>query len=132
MAGRWDTWLAAMKAAGRGGLHYPQLTIDRGLAYSKAIAIAMDVSGDDFVASLRESPDAPDPTLINFAVTVGAYADGVTPVTLELTEEETGDLPADADFDGVEAFPFDLLRNGARFMAGTIPVVGKVTNADGS
>lgn len=127
---QYDAWLAALKAAGKGGMNYPQLTIDRGLDYSRALSFSADYSGDDFLASLRASPDG-DPLSppIDFAITVGAYTDGKTLVTLELTDTETAAIPADDDLDGEERFYFDLLRNGARIMAGTIPVAGKVTDA---
>lgn len=129
MAGQWDTWLATMKAAGKGGERFPQLTIDRGLAYEKVLGFGVDVSGDTFRASLRASPDAADPTLADFTVAVGAYADGLTLVTLTLSAVATAALPSDGDLDGVEELVFDLLRNNSRFMAGTIPLAGKVTNA---
>lgn len=124
---QWDEWLAALKAAGRGGAHLPQLTIDRGLAYSKVIAFAADLSGDTITAALRASPDAAS-VLVDFTVAVGAYTGGTTEVTLSLTSAQTAALPADSDLDGVEEFPFDLLRNGARLLAGTIKIAGKVTN----
>lgn len=128
MATQWDNWLAALKAAGKGGQSFPQLTIDRGLDYSKVLAFGADLSGDTITASLRASPDAANPTLADFAVTVGSYSGGTTEITLELTIAETAALPADTDVDGVEEFVFDILRNGSRLMAGTIPLAGKVTN----
>jgi hypothetical protein len=131
MAGQWDTWLAALKAAGKGGEVYHQLTIDRGLPYSKELAFGADMSGDAFDATLKASPDAAT-ELATFTITVGAYADGVTPVTLELTDLETDALPADGDLDGVEEFVFDILRTPLggvqeRLLAGMIPVAGMVT-----
>lgn len=129
MAGQWNAWLAAVKAAGHGGTRLTQLTIDRGLPYEKIIAFGADLSGDTITASLRASPDAADPVTQAFSVSVGAYADGVTEVTLSLTKTQTATLPADGDADGVEELVFDLLRNDARLLAGTIPIAGKVTNA---
>lgn len=132
MAGQWKTWLAALKAAGKGGLKFTQLQIDRGLPYSKTLAFGLDLSADTITAALRVSPDAPDPVLVDFTVDVGAYASGVTEVTLSLTAVQTSDtdiLPADGDLDGEEELVFDLLRNDARLIAGTIPIAGKVTNA---
>lgn len=129
MASQWETWLAALKAAGKGGVTLSQLTIDRGLPYSKIISFGADLSGDTITASLRASPDAADPVLVSFTVAVGAYTSGATEVTLSLTKVQTAALPADGDADGEERFVFDMLRNDARLLAGTIPIVGKVTNA---
>lgn len=128
MAGQFDDWLATLKAAGKGGARFPQLTIDRGLAYSKVLGFGADLSGDTITSVLRASPDAGGAPLATFDVTVGSYSGGITQVTLALTDDETAALPADSDADGVEEFVFDLLRNGERLMAGTIPVAGKVTN----
>lgn len=136
MASQWDTWLRELRAAGKGGERYSQLTIDRGLAYSKTLAFGMDLSADTFTASLKASPDGPALSpAIDFTVTVGSYSGGQTLVTLALSAATTATIPADADADGIEEFPFDLLRRvgGAgdkkRFIAGLIPVAGKVTNA---
>jgi hypothetical protein len=129
MAGPWDTWLAALKAAGKGGVNLPQLTIDRGLPYSKIISFGVNIQGDTVTASLRASPDAADPVIESFSVSVGTYTDGATEVTLTLTKTQTAGLPADTDADGEERLVFDMLRNDKRLLAGTIPVVGKVTNA---
>lgn len=132
MAGPWDTWLAALKAAGKGGVNLPQLTIDRGLPYSKILSFDADLSGDTITASLRASPDAADPVLVSFTVAVGAYTNGATEVTISLTKVQTSNtsiLPVDSDADGEERLVFDMLRNDARLIAGTIPIAGKVTNA---
>ena len=128
MASQWDTWLGALKAAGKGGLRYTQLQIDRGLAYSKVLSFGLDVSADAFLASLKSSPDgAALSPACNFTITVGSYTSGTTEITLSLTNTQTAALPADSDIDGVEDFVFDLVRNGERFMGGLIPVAGKVT-----
>ena len=124
---QWDDWLASLKAAGKGGVPLPQLTIDRGLAYEKIIAFEADLSADTITAALRASPDAAS-VLVDFTVAVGAYSGGTTEVTLSLTSAQTAALPSDSDLDGVEEFPFDLLRNGSRLLAGTIKLAGKVTN----
>jgi hypothetical protein len=126
MARQWEAWLRELRAAGKGGVRLK--AIDRGLPYSLAFSIPLDVSADTFTASLRISPDAADPVLESFAVNVGAYADGATIVTLSLTQVETAALPADGDLDGVEDFVFDMLRNNLRFFGGIIPITGKVTS----
>jgi hypothetical protein len=132
MAGPWDTWLAALKAAGKGGENYPQLTIDRGLPYSKILSFGVNMQGDAITASLRASPDAADPVLVSFSVSVGTFTNGSTEVTISLTKVQTSDpaiLPVDSDADGEERLVFDMLRNDKRLIAGTIPIAGKVTNA---
>lgn len=128
MAGQWNDWLGTLRAAGKGGQRLPQLTIDRGLDYSKVLAFGADLSADTITATMRASPDAGGAALAEFTVAVGSYSGGVTEVTISLTDTQTAALPADSDADGVEEFVFDLLRNGQRLLAGTIPIAGKVTN----
>src|SRR5690606_29289646 len=109
----------------------------RGLAYEYTLAIGADLSADAFEASLRASPDAAGATLADFTITVGSYADSVTPITLELTEEETAALPIDGNADGLETMVFDILWTPSggteqRLMGGIIQVSGKVTDGSGS
>lgn len=137
----WDDWLRKLSADGKGGLGLqgkPQMrAIDRGLPYVYVLAVGMDVSADTFDASIRAAPDAAGATLADFDVTVGSYADGVTTITLELTEEQTAALPSDGDADGLEELVFDILWTPSggtqqRFMGGVIQVSGKVTDGSGS
>src|SRR3546814_15170793 len=89
----WDDWLRKLSAYGKGGLGLrgqPQMrAIDRGLPYVYVMAIGMDVSADSFEASIRAAPDAAGAALADFDVTVGAFADGVTTLTLELSDTQT-------------------------------------------
>src|SRR3546814_14014510 len=62
-----------------------------------------------FRSSIRAAPDAAGATLADFDVTVGAYADGITTITLELTDTQTAALPSDGDADGLEEMVFDML-----------------------
>ena len=133
---QWDDWLRKLAKDGKGGLGLsgkPEVrAIDRGLPYEYTLAIGADVSGDAFEASLRASPDASGSTLADFTVTVGAYAAGVTPVTLGLTSGQTSALTADADLDGLEEFVFDILWTPSggtqqRLLGGVIKISGKVT-----
>ena len=133
---QWDDWLRKLAKDGKGGLGLsgkPEVrAIDRGLPYEYTLAIGADVSGDTFEASLRASPDASGSTLADFTVTVGAYAAGVTPVTLGLTSGQTSALTADADLDGLEEFVFDILWTPSggtqqRLLGGVIKISGKVT-----
>src|SRR3546814_11215484 len=83
--------------------------IDRGLPYVYVMAIGMDVSADSFEASIRAAPDAAGAALADFDVTVGAFADGVTTITLELSDTQTAALPSAGDADGLEEMVFDML-----------------------
>src|SRR3546814_686027 len=132
----WDDWLRKLSADGKGGLGLrgqPQMrAIDRGLPYVYVMAIGMDVSADSFEASIRAAPDAAGAALADFDVTVGAFADGVTTITLELSDTQTAALPSDGDADGLEEMVFDMLWTPSggtqqRFLAGVIQVSGKVT-----
>lgn len=135
----WDDWLRKLSADGKGGLGLrgkPQMrAIDRGLPYVYVMAVGMDVSADSFEASIRSVPDAAGATLADFDVTVGAYADGITTITLKLSDTQTAALPSDGDADGLVEMVFDILWTPSggtqqRFLAGVIQVSGKVT--DGS
>lgn len=131
MATQWAEWLSELKAAGKGGVRLKG--IDRGLPYSLAFSIPLNVTGDSFDASLRLSPDASGSTLVDFTIAIGTYSAGATLVTLSLTQVQTAALPADGDLDGVEEFVFDLLRTPsggtqARLIGGVIPILGKVSN----
>lgn len=137
MAGQWDAWLRDLVADGKGGLGLPgrpkMRSIVRGEAYEYTFAIAMDMTADSFAASLRASPDAAGFTLADFTVTVGAFASGVTPITLSLPADAFDALLEDGDFDGLEEAVFDIKWTPAggseqRLMGGTITISGKVTN----
>ena len=136
MASEYELWLRQLSADGAVGFGRqagPRLkSIVRGRPYSLSFAVEYDVSGDVFLASLRQIPDAEGATRADFAVDVGAFTDGVTVVTLSLTTGQTNALPADGNFDGVLELVFDLIRTPAggdayRFLGGVIPVSGKVT-----
>lgn len=134
-SGMWDGWLAQLSAEGKGGKAAELPAIVRGRAYAVTINFAGDLSADAFASSLRLSPDAPDPVLETFSVAVGGYANGVTPVTLSLTDLQTGsssNLPNDADADGLAWMVFDLIHTPSglasyRLLGGEIPVSGKVS-----
>lgn len=131
MQNEWSAWLAAEKAAGRGGIAWPE-PIVRGLPFEMALNIPFDVSTADFAASLRLSPDAAGAALADFTVDVGDFADGVTPVTFALTDTQTNGLPADANGDGLVALAMDALYlpavgNPRRSFALALLVSGRVT-----
>jgi hypothetical protein len=132
MATQWDAWLRDLRAAGKGGERYPQLEIDRGRAWSKALRFAADYSADAFAANLALGPDGT--TLVSPTVNVGAYTGGYTIVTLSLTAVQTANaalIPADGDIDGVVDLALDVLRTPSggtqgRLIGCVIPVTGKV------
>lgn len=135
MQSQFPDWLAAEKAAGRGGVVLPA-AIQRGIAWSTILAIPLDVSADAFKASLRLSPDAGGATIVDLNVAVGSFASGITPVTLSLTKAQTALAGAgDGDGDGVAEVLCTVLHtpNGGTqvpFLSMSIPITGKITDAD--
>lgn len=135
----YEAWLTSLANAKRGGFAMPP--IDRGLSYNHTFDFAGDYSADSFEGGLRAAPVS-DPTataaLVDFTVTVGIFADGVTPVTFSLTEADVSDdtkVPADSDGDAVHTLYFDWLHtpNGGtqyRVAGGYIEVLGGVTDDD--
>lgn len=132
MQSQWSAWLAAEKAAGRGGIVWPEAIV-RGLVFEMVFLVPLDVSGGTFKAQLRASPDAPGTALATFTMSAGAFAAGVCPVTAKLTAIATAALPGDGDGDGLTEALADLLYtpSGApdplRFCAFSIPISGRVT-----
>ena len=132
----YEAWLTSLANAKRGG--FAISPIDRGLAYDYTLDFDSDVSADTFEGALRAAPVS-DPTvttaLAEFTVTVGTFADGVTPVTFSLTETQVEALPADADGDAVHTLYWDILRTPSggsqyRFAAGYVEILGGVTDDD--
>ena len=109
--------------------------IDRGLAYELVVKIPLDASSDSFSSSLRAAPDAGDPTLEDFTVSVGSWDGTYTPVTFSLTKSEVVGLDTsapDADADGLTELVMDILRTPSggdeyRYLGGNIFLSGKVT-----
>lgn len=132
MQTQWKEWLAAERAAGRGGVVWPD-PIVRGLPFRFVLNIPADVSGDTFKAALRAAPDAAGSVLAAFTVTVGSFADGLTPVTFDLSESAVDALPADGSGEGLTELVGDFLHipaSGipARMAAFVFPISGKVTD----
>ena len=97
---RHAAWIAAMKAAGRGGLKAAD-NIVRGETWSTVIRVAADWSGDTITASLGYEPD-------DLSVNVGSYSGSYTDITLQLSSGSTATLEDDADGDGLVSVLFDL------------------------
>lgn len=134
MQTRWSAFLAAEKAAGRGGIVWPE-PIVRGLPFFLRLPIPGDVTGDDFKASLRLSPDADGAVVAEMSVNIGPFGGAETLVVLGLTPTQTalgGVLPGDADGDGLAEVLCDVLYHPAggdwlRCMAVSIPISGRIT-----
>jgi hypothetical protein len=108
---QWGPWLAEMKAAQMGGSDLVLTPITRGMAYLHVMAVEADVSMDAFAANLRLSPDAAAPLQAEFDIDVGDYADGVTVLTLTLSEADVEAITAtDGDLDGLEELVFYLFH----------------------
>lgn len=132
MLTQWKTWLAAEKAAGRGGAIWPD-PIVRGLPFRFTLAIPADVSADAFKLQLCAAPDADGDPLASFTVTVGDFADGITPVTFDLPASAVDALPPDTGGEGLVGLVGDILHlpaDGipARAAAFVFPISGKVTD----
>lgn len=132
MQTQWNEWLAAERAAGRGGVIWPD-PIVRGLPFRFVLNIPADVSGDTFKAALRAAPDAAGAVLAAFTVTVGSFASGLTPVTFDLSESAVDALPADGAGEGLTELVGDILHLPAsgipvRMAAFVFPISGKVTD----
>lgn len=132
MQTQWSEWLAAEKAAGRGGVIWPEAIV-RGLPFAFTLAIPANVSGDSFKLALRAAPDAGGSPLATFSVSVGSFASGVTPVTFVLSESAVDGLPVDSLGKGLTELVGDIIHipasgNPARMAAFVFTISGKVTD----
>src|SRR5688572_26000615 len=105
MAGTWDEWLAALKAANKGPLIAPELpSATRGMYWSTTIELPGDWTGAALTGTVRASPDA-STALATFSVSGPSVAVGTSTFTISLAAgtgaNSTGVLPADGDLDGV-------------------------------
>lgn len=137
---RFDTWLAALRLAKKGGVYLSEAPASRGRPWSLALAFPGDYSAATLTAQLRHEPDAADPPLAVMTVEVGSFDAGAgeageTVVTLSLASgtgaDSTGALPADGDHDGIAEFPFDIVMSFEGetdlLMGGVLPVIGRIT-----
>jgi hypothetical protein len=131
MQTQWNEWLAAERAAGRGGVVLGEAPITRGQAYRLVLPIPGDLTGGSFAASLHIAPTAPAIAGVSFTASLAAFdaEAGTTSLTLTLDATETDtELPADSNFNGVEEVVFKLdytppSGTAARAMGLVIPVV---------
>jgi hypothetical protein len=104
MKSQFDTWLRECAAGGLGGIDWVLPPITPGFAWTHTMTIDADVSADTFSGDVRLNPDADATPLETIAVSAGAYADGVTPLTFLLTAAHVATITAaasDGDGDGV-------------------------------
>lgn len=136
MAGQWDTWLAAQRAAGKGGVVLP-VAASRGRKLVLPIVIPGDRTADTLAGRVRASPDATGSPLATFAIGTPSYDAEADKTTFEASlaagtgANSTGSLPADSDGDGREEFPveFDLTPAGGDLellFAAVLPVTGRI------
>ena len=112
MQSQYSDWLAAEKRAGRGGEVWDK-PIVRGLPFEMSLLFPVDVSGDSFRASLAGAPDAAALVTLTAGagVTVGAFTDDQTSVTLALTQGQVDTITSaqnDADSDGLAEVLVDI------------------------
>lgn len=130
---QWASWLAAEKAAGRGGIVWP-FSIVPGVAFNIEWPIPADVSGDSFSGGVALSPDPAGGTLEDFSVTVGSFSGGVTLVTFTLSASQTGDagdLPGVSTDSGTAEVLADFYHTPAagakqRIAVLSIPISGPI------
>lgn len=132
MQTQWNEWLAAERAAQRGGFVWRE-PIVRGLPFRFILSTPADVSGDAFKLSLRAAPDAAGAVLASFTVTVGDFEDGKTLVTFDLSEAAVDGLPSGSAATGLAELVGDILHipaSGipARMAAFVFLISGKVTD----
>lgn len=111
MQTNWKEWLAAERAAGRGGAVLWQPSIVRGQPYTLILPIPGDHTDATFAAAVFVGVAEDLAPLAEFETDIGAFDEeaGVTPVTLTLAGEDTGDdLPPDDDFNGLAEVVFKL------------------------
>jgi hypothetical protein len=129
MQTKWSDWLAAERAARRGGVILDQAAITRGQAYALALPLPGNLTGATFTAGLF-ADEGDETPLASFTASLGAYdaAAGTTLLTLSLPGSATGStLPADADGNGVAevVFKMDVTIAGvtSRSLSLVIPIV---------
>jgi len=131
MTSQLQEWLLQLQNDGLGGPKAEMPAIPRGKDHTVTLELAGDFSAAAFVMNVRLAPDAPGDPLATFNCSPGAFANGVTPVTLQLLAADQTNIPADAD----STFVLDLVyeidctpAGGVRYTlaAGIQPVRGAV------
>lgn len=113
MSTEFDTWLAELASAGKGGSDLTDSDIPpatRGLAWSMPIVFAGNWTSATITGTISASPDAASP-LATLSFDTASYDSGLQETTWNASlasgtgSNSTGSLPADTDGDGVERFP---------------------------
>lgn len=129
-----DEWLRRLAAMNKGPL---ELRAGRHEAFALTLNLSGNFTGAALVGHIRLYPDAPGDPLVAFTVSAfGAFAAGVTPVTISLTEAQLEDptkIPAAPAGEGEVTLVYDLLLTPSggsreRLFGGTFIVVGGSTN----
>lgn len=136
MAGQFDAWERALRAAGLWADFSPA-PATRGLKWSEPVEVEGNWLGASIEGTIRATPDAPSAlATFSFSSLSIVTIDGETWTrwTASLASgtgsNSTGILPADGDSDGVEQFPcmFRLTPSGGdkeTLLGGYLTVMGK-------
>ncbi|MFO6447874.1 hypothetical protein ACLBKU_12075 [Erythrobacter sp. NE805] len=109
MQTRYIEWLAAERAAGRGGMILVEPSIVRGQPFELAFSFPGDLTGTTFSATLSQAPGSVP--FATFEASLGAYDPATDKTLLTLGLPATaldGELPADSDHNGVGEVIFEL------------------------
>lgn len=133
MATTFDTWLAALAAAGK---RADDINIDRGLPFSYTFAVEGDWTGATVESDLRVQPDAGTVLSPSFTASSASYHAGtdLTSFTLSMAALDTAALPGDQTGEAVTRLAWDVLFTPSggskmRLMGAVANVLGEVTDA---
>lgn len=110
MQSKWSEWLAAERAAGRGGRILSELPITRGKAWRFVLALPGDVDGT-FDAGIYAEVDAALTSLVTVIASLAEYdvASQTTTLTITIAANATDtELPPDSDLNGLAEVVFKL------------------------
>lgn len=132
MSTPFSEWLALLAQANKGPLILPPAI--RQVAYNQQLVFNGDLTSAGFAGQVKASPDSTS-VLVSFVFGTSTLIGGKTYVPFGLNSgtgaNSTGALPVDGDFDGVEAFPFDILMTFGgvtdRLVGGLLPLSGFIT-----
>lgn len=127
-----DTWLAALAAAGKRG---NDINIDRGLPFKWEFALRGDWTGATVASALRVQPDAGTPVETFTGANEGYDAEtDLTLFSLTMPAVDTAALPADQTGEAVTRLAWDVLFTPSggtqmRLFGAIANVTGEVTDA---
>ena len=123
-----DKWLKTLAASGKGS---PTLYCDRGVPFTKHIALQADYTGATVRGEVRLRPDSPS-ALGTFTVSALSVVSGVSSFSISLSEAVVNELPEDPTGEGLVDLVSDLLITPSggseqRLFGGCFTVIGQVT-----